>query len=41
MIIAEHTLPDGRKVVVYTIAYGRARLSVVNRHCEMSFDATY
>lgn len=41
MIIAERILPDGRKAIVYPLTYGRARLSVVNRHSEMSLDASY
>jgi hypothetical protein len=41
MLYGERTLPDGRKVIVYPLTYGRARLSIINRYCEWSFDVSY
>ena len=38
---AERILSDGRKVLVYPLTYGRARLSICNQYCEMFFDASY
>ncbi len=38
---AERILPDGRKVIVYPLIGGRARLSICNRYDEMSVDVSY
>ena len=40
-VLAEATLPDGRRVQITPLTYGRARINVVNPIVPLTYDPAY